>query len=150
MIVKVEFDGSKYVAIHEVGIAPETGPNAIKFKKAGRCKLMINGNEGTIPHFHIKGANIDTAICLHTNKYFPHAGKYEDKLSNVDEQILYDWFRKTSYRYPSLTNYQYACKVWNDLNNEGKIDFISIPDYAHMDGDYNMNYKRRGVIDDFI
>lgn len=100
--------------------------------------------------FILKEHIFDTAICLCTNKYFPHARKYEDKLDSVDEQILYDWFNKKSYRYPEFTNYQYACKVWNDLNNEGKIDFISIPDYAHMNGDYNANYKRRGVIDDFI
>lgn len=144
MIVKVEFNGSKYVAIHEYGIAPENGKNAIHFKKAGLCKLIINGNEGSIAHLHIKGAKIDSAICLNYNKYFPHDGKYEDTLCPDDEEILYKWFLKKSARCPGLTNYQFACKVWNDLNTEGYATRMNdMPYYAHMDGDYDENYKRR-------
>lgn len=71
MIINVNSEcSSNLVNINEYGIAPENGKNAIHFKKAGSCKLIINGNEGPIAHLHIKGAKIDSAICLNYNKYF--------------------------------------------------------------------------------
>ena len=70
MLVNVNSNGSKLINLNEYGIAPENGKNAIHFKKAGSCKLIINGNEGSIAHLHIKGAKIDSAICLNFNKYF--------------------------------------------------------------------------------
>lgn len=152
MIINVNSEcSSNLVNINEYGIAPENGKNAIHFKKAGSCKLIINGNEGPIAHLHIKGAKIDSAICLNYNKYFPHDGKYEGKLCPADEEILYKWFLKESARCPGLTNYQFACKVWNDLNTEGcatRMD--NMPDYSHMNGDYDENYKRRGIMNDSL
>lgn len=113
--------------------------------------MIINGNEGPIAHLHIKGAKIDSAICLNYNKYFPHDGKYEGKLCPADEEILYKWFLKESARCPGLTNYQFACKVWNDLNTEGYATRMDdMPDYSHMNGDYDENYKRRGVMNDSL
>ena len=151
MIINVNSEGSNLVNINEYGIAPENGKNAIHFKKAGSCKLIINGNEGPIAHLHIKGAKIDSAICLNYNKYFPHDGKYEGKLCPADEEILYKWFLKESVRCPGLTNYQFACKVWNDLNTEGYATRMdNMPDYSHMNGDYDENYKRRGAMNDSL
>lgn len=151
MIINVNSEGSNLVNINEYGIAPENGKNAIHFKKAGSCKLIINGNEGPIAHLHIKGAKIDSAICLNYNKYFPHDGKYEGKLCPADEEILYKWFLKESAKCPGLTNYQFACKVWNDLNTEGYATRMdNMPDYSHMNGDYDENYKRRGVMNDSL
>lgn len=80
--MKFEIDTSKeeiiicscYIGVSDNGLMIEISIPKSNLGKWGKCTISVKGNEGTIPHMHIKPQNKDyeCCVCLFDNKYFNH------------------------------------------------------------------------------
>lgn len=90
-------------------------------KKIGECKVEIYGGEGQIPHFHMYNLNktFDTCICIYSNNYFSHGGKYTDKLNAKQCKDLYDWLKEPNTKAAvPMTNWQMIVTMWEGNNGD--------------------------------
>ena len=101
-------------------------------------KIMIYGNEGPIPHFHVEHKEKNLSVCVRIDKaeYFSH-GSHKDKLdSKVIKKLKlflespHKFFGKNGY-----TNWQIICVYWNDNNMDYQIEDVNslkMPDYSKI------------------
>lgn len=92
--------------------------NDLVFRLAGRT-------EGKIPHlyFNNRAGTRFGAIRLDTNSYFPHGGKYTDKLDKK-ENILFNTFM-------TKKTFEKVAEIWNQQHTDGnKLDPKQKPDYS--------------------
>lgn len=110
MLGSIDFEGE---ALNEA-----QGP--INFESAGECKIFIYGNEGRIPHFHIKGMHNKFECCIKICKaeYFDHGYK-TGHLSKKDLEKLDKFLDKKNKKFPDKTNWEVARAFWNSAENEG-------------------------------
>ena len=108
----------------------------------GRCEIKIYGNEGQIPHFHIKSRTTDKEICvcIFEPKYFNHNPKHTT-LSRKEKNTLNEVLSDT-YQYDKSKNLWKAIRdEWIQANNdhdyEHKKDAMKVdkPDYSKMTED---------------
>ena len=114
--------------------------DTIDLSKLGKCRIDVYGGEGSVPHIHIQGKNIDTCINLIGDSYFDH-GKHTSKLSGNNEKLIKNWFKKENdnptTKKLAKTMYDLARLNWNVKNEDNKIaDNIKKPDYEKF-----MSYK---------
>lgn len=111
-----------------------------KPKSIGECKIEIYPNEGQVPHFHIYNLTktFQTCICIYSNNYFSHGGKYKDKFNSRQCEQLNEWLankNKNSY-VGVITNWAMIEALWNTFNPECKFpEYRKVktqPDYSKM------------------
>lgn len=109
--------------------------------KIGRFKnlyIYIWMNDGgNVPHFHIsdssnypQNSNIEIAVKILSPEYFPHGGKYTDKLNSREIKALINFMNKSE---DGENNWKYLVKTWNRNNSGAKIPpNTPMPDYTQL------------------
>jgi hypothetical protein len=99
------------------------GNDRFRPSKIGVCKVEVYANEGQKPHFHLYKLNgndeFETCICIYSNNYFSHGGKYTSKMNNKQCKELNTWLNKPNKKDPTITNWQAAVNQW-EMGNGGK------------------------------
>lgn len=109
--------------------------------KIGRFKnlyIYIWMNDGgNVPHFHISdssnypnNSSIEIAVKIQLPEYFPHGGKYTDKLSTREVKELIRFLKSSE---DGENNWEYLIKTWNRNNSNAKIPVnMPMPDYSKL------------------
>ena len=101
----------------------------------GYTVVSILGNEGTIPHVHLKRTGkIDVCVCLHENKFYKH-GKYQDTITKPKEKALFDDFMKKEHKNSGMTNWEFAVSKWKEAYPKCPLNSTfgkKKPDYRTM------------------
>ena len=111
------------------------------FKSIGECKIEAYAGEGSVPHFHMSSLNgeFSSCVCIYSNNYFSHGGKYRDKL-NTSQRKRFNSLLKQQDPVNGLTMWQQIEFLWRTMNPECKFPknrMVKIqPDYTTME-----NYK---------
>jgi hypothetical protein len=106
--------------------------------RIGLCKINVYSNEGQKPHFHLYKLNgndeFETCICIYSNNYFSHGGKYTSKLNSKQCKELNDWLKNPNKTYPNLSNWEAIVYEWERGNGGKKFkNKVSVqPDYDKM------------------
>ena len=92
-------------------------------KSIGECKVLVYNGEGQIPHMHIynKDKSFDTCVCIYSNNYFSHGGKYKSKFTSKQCKEFNKWMSKTNYAVDDMTNWQCAKMIWSIMNPDCKF-----------------------------
>ncbi len=109
----------------------------VNFNSIGECKIEVYANEGPIPHFHLSSLNkkFETCICIYSNNFFSHGGKYRDTLSTNQCKLLNDYL-KTESKSIGLSVWDTIRTIWDTYNDnnlfpkERKTN--KQPDYSKM------------------
>lgn len=112
----------------------------------GECKIEIYGpNEGSIPHMHVynNDKSFEACVCIYTNTYFSHGGKYTDKFSSKQCKEFNEWMNQKNNKFMGqITNWQVAAGLWEASNPECKFPenrkVRTQPHYENM-----INFKDR-------
>lgn len=109
--------------------------------KIGRFKdlyIYIWMNDGgNVPHFHIsdsanypQNSTVEIAIKIEKAEYFPHGGKYTDKLNSKQKKELVKFFKESE---DGESNWKYLLKTWNRNNSTMKLTLSTpMPDYTQL------------------
>lgn len=109
----------------------------------GDCTIEVYGNEGTIPHIHIKSKDKskEACICLFEPKGFIHGS--DNKYIQLDKKAQKDLDKLLSK--PSSkankSNWEFAVDIWSEKSGdkiwEHKDDYKDIkqPDYSNIKGE---------------
>lgn len=90
-----------------------------KTKSIGPCKVEIYGGEGDVPHMHVFNINktFEACICIYSNHYFAHGGKYSDKFTSKQSKEFNEWIKQTNSKAPMLaSNWEAAAFLWEVAN----------------------------------
>ena len=105
--------------------------------KIGDCDIIVRGNEGQIPHFHIisKDKSFESCVCIEQPRYFKHSNKNGEL--NRKQRIALNNFLKTKisvsrnfHRY--ITIWEFIVISWNIANSHRLINVEKQPDYTTM------------------
>lgn len=102
----------------------ESKNKRFKTKSIGDCKVEIYGGEGAVPHMHVFNSNksFEACICIYSNNYFGHGGKYDDKFSSKQCKEFNEWMSKPNTKFPGqATNWQIAVTLWEVANPDCKF-----------------------------
>lgn len=104
----------------------EIGNKRNKFepKSIGECKVEIYNGEGAVPHMHVfnKNKSFEACVCIYSNNYFAHGGKYADKFTSKQCKEFNEWMKKTNNKAPgNLTNWELAANLWEVANPDCKF-----------------------------
>ena len=102
----------------------ENENNRFRTKSIGECKIEIYAGGGQIPHMHIFNSDksFEACICVYSNNYFAHGGKYNSKLSSKQCKEFNNFMSKINTKYPTnITNWQAAAGLWEFLNPDCKF-----------------------------
>lgn len=141
MLGEIDFEGAP--------LNEAQGP--INLESAGECKIFIYGNEGRIPHFHIKGMNNKFECCIKICEadYFDHGYK-TDHLSKKDLKKLDEFLNKKNKKFPEKTNWEVARAFWNSAENEGQApENGKKPVYANIDKKKSLKEDSTWLIDSY-
>lgn len=95
-----------------------------KTKSIGVCKVEIYGSEGPVPHMHIFNDNksFECCVCIYSNNYFAHGGKYKSKFTSKQSKEFNKWMQKINSKYGNeMTNWQVAVYLWENSNPDCKF-----------------------------
>lgn len=109
-------------AINEQEI--ENKNNRFKPKSIGECKVEIYNGEGQVPHIHVfnNDKSFETCVCIYSNNYFAHGGKYTDKFSSKQCKEFNDWMNNQNTKFPgNATNWEVTAFLWEFLNPDCKF-----------------------------
>lgn len=94
-------------------------------KSIGECKIEIYGpNEGSVPHMHIynKDKSFEVCVCIYSNNYFAHGGKYTNKFSAKQCKEFNEWMKKKNNKFiGDVTNWGVAVGIWEGSNPDCKF-----------------------------
>lgn len=130
-----------YINFSDIILEKQVG-NKINFAGGiGECKIQVYSNEGNIPHFHLDSinGNFSSCICIYSNNYFSHGGKYTNTLTHKKHrEELDNWLRNTGEN--GNTNWENIVLLWESRNPNCKFPknrktFIQ-PDYSSI-----LNFK---------
>ena len=109
----------------------------VNFNSIGECKIEVYPNEGSIPHFHLSSIDkkFESCICIYSNNFFSHGGKYRDTLSAKQCNQLNDYL-KSEARLQRFTIWDSISLIWDTCNPNCKFPKDRIvskqPDYSKM------------------
>lgn len=113
--------------IEEVQITNKHNPLTID--KLGNCKVYVYTGEGQIPHFHINSDDdkFKSCVCIYSNHYFAHGGKYTNQFNNKQRKQFNSWMED---------NWDIIKNAWEKGNPDCKFpekDKVSTkPHYENM------------------
>ena len=93
-------------------------------KSIGECKVLVYNGEGQIPHMHIynKDKFFDTCVCIYSNNYFSHGGKYKSKFTSKQCKEFNQWMTELNNNFdPPTTNWQCTKMIWSIMNPDCKF-----------------------------
>ena len=93
-------------------------------KSIGECKVLVCNGERQIPHMHIynKDKSFDTCVCIYSNNYFSHGGKYKSKFTSKQCKEFNKWMTELNNNFdPPTTNWQAIKSLWNVMNPDCKF-----------------------------
>lgn len=107
-----------------------------KGKKLNFVVFIWSRNPGYIPHFHIGDSEtyptckkFQTCLKIESPEYFPHGGKYTDKLNANQLNQLIEFLKEEDEEGES--NWKYLLKTWNKNSSKMKVDLKQeMPDYT--------------------
>ena len=102
----------------------ENKNSRFKTKSIGECKIEIYSSEGAVPHMHVFNSDksFEACICIYSNNYFAHGGKYTDKFSSKQCREFNEWMSKINTKIPgNITNWQGAVGFWEFANPDCKF-----------------------------
>ena len=102
----------------------ENKNNRFKSKSIGECKVEIYSSECAVPHMHVFNCDksFEACICIYSNNYFAHGGKYISKFSSKQCKEFNEWMKKINTKIPGdLTNWQAAVGFWEFANPDCKF-----------------------------
>ena len=114
------------------------GLDRLNINSIGICKIEVYSNEGNVPHFHLFTPNhsFETCICIYSNNFFSHDGKYRDKLNRKQCKILNEYLKQQDKRMPKLTVWEGIMYAWESANEDCKFSkdrkVNKQPDYSDM------------------
>lgn len=88
-------------------------------KSVGECKIEIYTGEGQVPHMHIFNSDksFEARICIYSNNYFAHGGKYLGKFTSKQCKEFNIWMNQMNTKFAgNITNWQAAAGLWEFLN----------------------------------
>jgi hypothetical protein len=114
------------------------GASRFNPSRIGECKVEVYSNEGEKPHFHIykigDKSEFETCICIYSNEYFSHGGKYASTFNSKQCKELNKWLSQQNKRFPIFTNWGAIVYEWERGN--GGMHFTdktdSQPEYDKM------------------
>lgn len=95
-----------------------------KTKSIGECKVEIYPNEGPVPHMHVynNDKSFESCICVYSNNYFAHGGKYTSKFSSKQCREFNEWMKNQNTKFPgNITNWQAVAFAWEIANPDCKF-----------------------------
>ena len=98
--------------------------NRFRPKSIGECKVEVYNLEGSIPHMHVFNSDksFETCICIYSNNYFAHGGKYTSKFSSKQCKEFNEWMKQTNIKSPMNTsNWETAVMLWEFSNEDCKF-----------------------------
>ena len=102
----------------------ESKNNRFKSKSIGECKVEVYSSEGPIPHMHIYNSDksFEACICIYSNNYFAHGGKYTSKFSSKQCKEFNEWMKKrNSKSVGNITNWEAVAGFWEFANPDCKF-----------------------------
>ena len=64
----------------------------------------------------------ESCVCLYSNHYFAHGGKYDDKFTSKQSTEFNDWLKqKNSKSLTEMTNWEAAVFLWEVANPDCKF-----------------------------
>lgn len=115
----------------------------------GKVAIIVYGDEGPVPHFHIESKDFNCCVCIFNNKYFDH-GIHQDTLNRKQLKELDSFMRNKCSLEEKITNWEAVKILWVASNVTGNSNFgITLrykliykyknkqPDYTKLKG-----YKR--------
>ena len=88
-------------------------------KNIGEYKVEIYGGEGSIPHMHIYNSDksFETCVCVYSNNYFSHGGKYSDKFTSKQCKEFNKWLKELNTKSAiPMTNWEMVMTMWEGNN----------------------------------
>lgn len=102
----------------------ENKNNRFSAKSLGECKIEIYASECAIPHMHIfnNDKSFEACICIYSNNYFAHGGKYTSKFTSKQCKEFNEWMAKQNSKSPiSASNWATSALLWEFLNPDCKF-----------------------------
>lgn len=135
-----KFIGKKVIAEIEFTETLEELHIKTDLKKWGKCDIVVWGNEGTIPHFHIKSKTTgkEACVCIFEPKYFNHESNHTT-LGNKEKKELNEFLKSKSDK--SKTVWEEIRDSWDDNNGDkvyehkDELTKMKQPDYSKMTED---------------
>lgn len=90
-------------------------------KRIGECKIEVYAGEGQVPHMHIFNSDksFEACICIYSNNYFAHGGKYRDTFSSKQCKDFNNWMKRPNSDFGGkATNWEVTAYLWNFLNRD--------------------------------
>ena len=113
------------------------------FPKLGKCDIIVRGNEGPIPHFHIasKDDSFHCCVCITQPRYFKHGNKNGEL--NRKQRIALNNFlhKKDEYSVLNISIWDNIVNDWNRNNPSHRIakslqkeqpDYTTMTDSIHL------------------
>lgn len=119
-LLTIEFNVDKFIqeskVLNEISV-PSLG-------KFGTVNLSVNGNEGNIPHFHLKWKGNVICICLYFPYFFyhkthPESKSYSGKMGKIEKELLNKFLSKVN---PRL-----GITYWMELSNKWLSLYVTTP-----------------------
>lgn len=99
--------------------------NRFNAKSIGECKIEIYGpNEGAVPHMHIYNSDrsFEACVCIYSNNYFSHCGKYNSKFNSKQCKEFNEWMKQPNTKtFNKLTNWEASASLWEAANPDCKF-----------------------------
>ena len=93
-------------------------------KSIGECKIEIYAGEGQVPHMHIfnNDKSFETCVCIYSNNYFAHGGKYNNTFTSKQCREFNKWMSRINIKaFGKMTNWEIAAYLWEFLNPDCKF-----------------------------
>lgn len=107
----------------------------------GKCKVELYDYDecNIVPHMHIfnDDKSFECCVCIYSNEYYSHGGKYKNKFNKEQCNIFDQWMKLQSKNsVVPLSNWQGAVGTWNIANPSykppKKFKNIVQPNYKNM------------------
>ena len=73
-------------------------------------------------HIYNKDKSFDTCVCIYSNNYFSHGGKYKSKFTSKQCKEFNKWMTELNNNFdPPTTNWQAIKSLWNVMNPDCKF-----------------------------
>ena len=102
----------------------ENKNNRFKSKSIGECKIEVYSSEGPVPHMHVFNSDksFEACICIYSNNYFAHGGKYTSKFSSKQCSEFNEWMKQRNSKSNGImSNWESAAFAWELANPDCKF-----------------------------
>ena len=86
------------------------------------CKIAVYGDEGDVPHFHIKNddSSFECCVCIYEPKYYDHGDRENRQLSYSQKEELNKWMHQMNKYFKQDSNWEMIDMFWENCENNMK------------------------------